>query len=86
MPGGGVFERRNLSSGQYITESTVLLITIFTSLGLYYTVLFLFANMTRRNAFKFIPIKVIDLMFVQILIPGLKIWRLYTQELQTCYF
>lgn len=40
MPGGGVFERRNLSSGQYITESTVLLITIFTLLGLYYTVLF----------------------------------------------
>lgn len=27
MPGEGVSERRNLSSGQYITESTVLLIT-----------------------------------------------------------
>lgn len=25
----------------------------------------------------------IDLMFVQIVIPGLKLWRLYTQELQT---
>lgn len=39
--------------------------------------------MTRRNAFKLIPIKMIDLMFVQIVIPGLKLWRLYTQELQT---